>query len=38
MAEHEKWLFVGLVAAEQLEAHPEALKRLRSDGFYVFKR
>ena len=37
LSEQTKWLYVGLVAAVQLEAQPETLKRLRTDGFYVFK-
>ena len=37
LAEHEEWLYVGAVAAKQLEADPEALGELRTVGFYVFK-
>jgi hypothetical protein len=38
LSEHTKWLFVEVIAAEQLEAHPETLRQLRTVGFYVFKK
>jgi hypothetical protein len=38
VTEHAEWFYVGTVAAEQLEADPEALRRLQRDGYYVFTR
>ena len=37
LSEHTKWLYVGLVAAVQLEAHPDTLRQLRTVGYYVCK-
>jgi hypothetical protein len=37
VAEDAEWVYVGMVAPEQLEADPEALRCLRTDGFYLFK-
>ena len=38
LTERTNWLFVGVIAAEQLEAHPETLRQLRANGFYIFKK
>src|SRR5262245_1462959 len=35
--EDEEWVYVGMVASEQLRNDPEALRQLRADGFYMFK-
>jgi hypothetical protein len=37
LPEHEKWFFIGVIAVEQIEAHPETLRQLRTVGYYVFK-
>ena len=34
---HSQWVYVGMVAPEQLRADPGTLYRLRKDGFYLFK-
>jgi hypothetical protein len=36
VAEDAAWIYQGTVDAEQLKAHPEAWRRLRADGFYLF--
>jgi hypothetical protein len=36
MTDDDEWVYVGLVAPEQLKAEPEALRQLRADGFYTF--
>src|SRR5262245_15666565 len=37
LAERTNWLYVGVVAAEQLKSHPDTLRQLQTRGFYVFK-
>jgi hypothetical protein len=37
LAEHEEWVYVTMIAVEQLEADAETLRQLRTAGFYVFK-
>jgi hypothetical protein len=34
--EDAEWLFLRMLDEEQLRAHPEAVQRLRADGFYLF--
>jgi hypothetical protein len=36
VAEDAAWIYQRTVDAEQLKAHPEALRRLQADGFYLF--
>src|SRR6185295_9459847 len=36
VAENAAWIYQRTVDAEQLKAHPEALRRLQADGFYLF--
>jgi hypothetical protein len=36
LLEHTNWLYVGVVAAQQLAADPEILRQLQTFGFCVF--
>jgi hypothetical protein len=37
ITEDDEWVYVGMVAPEQLKTDPDALRQLRANGFYIFE-